>query len=494
MTELVTIPGVPILRVGMGYPLASGKKTFTEEDIAAAANAYATDPAVKAPRIKIDAVAKAMGLDPEAHGGEPAFGWFDNLRVSADGQELIADAHTPDWVAAAMEWAYPSLSVEGPPPGWTSPTGRTHELVITAVALLGTDWPGCTTLDDFRELLAKGPALAEEPAEVMVARMDPVRASLDSDIVVRRFLEAIETGTVALPDGVRSAYDLWPRSLRFDDSGSPYLKVTDEASGRLFRCDVSVSGNEATFSDLAEIVEQDVPIAAAAKPSAPVASWSTREAFRLAASTPRQEDSSMTDEQRRAFARALGLPEDTTEARLHEVAAERAATTPADPNAPTAPDPSAPDQPPPPEQPTTPVTPPSDPSRPSEPTPPAQPAQPTAPEGLRLVDESTLADIQRQAAEGAAVAARMRVQDRDQTIRAAIGEGRFSPARREHWERAWDRDPDGTRHLLTAKAEEGGLAPGLVPVTAEIGASGDGEGATPADEGTGWFTFNEQGA
>jgi hypothetical protein len=166
MTELVTIPGVPILRVGMGYPLASGKKTFTEEDIAAAANAYATDPAVKAPRIKIDAVAKAMGLDPEAHGGEPAFGWFDNLRVSEDGQELIADAHCPAWVRDAMEWAYPSLSVEGPPPGWTSPTGRTHELVITAVALLGTDWPGCTTLDDFRELLAKGPALAEEPDEV----------------------------------------------------------------------------------------------------------------------------------------------------------------------------------------------------------------------------------------------------------------------------------------------------------------------------------------
>jgi hypothetical protein len=492
MTELVTIPGVPILRVGMGYPLASGKKTFSEEDIAAAANAYATDPAVKAPRIKIDAVAKAMGLDPEAHGGEPAFGWFDNLRVSDDGQELIADAHTPEWVAAAMEWAYPSLSVEGPPCGWTSPTGRTHEFVVTAVALLGTDWPGCTTLDDFRELLAKGPALAEEPEEVVVARMEPVRASLDSDIVVRRFLEAIETGTVALPDGVRSAYDLWPRSLRFDDSGSPYLKVTDEASGRLFRCDVTVSGNEATFSDLAEIVEQDVPIAAAAKPSAPVASWSTREAFRLAASTPRQEDSSMTDEQRRAFARALGLPEDTTEARLHEVAAERAAATPADPPTPTPPaTPPATPQGDPPQAPQT--DPPAQDPPASDPQKPDQPQQ-GVPEGMRLVDEAALAEIRRQAEEGAAVAARMRQQDRDQTIRAAIGEGRFSPARREHFERMWDRDPDGTRTLLTASADQGGLEPGLVPVGPEIGASGDGEGAAPADEGTGWFTFDTQGA
>jgi hypothetical protein len=113
---------------------------------------------------------------------------------------------------------------------------------------------------------------------------------------------------------------------------------------------------------------------------------------------------------------------------------------------------------------------------------------------MRLVDEAALAEIRRQAEEGAAVAARMRQQDRDQAIRAAIGEGRFSPARREHFERMWDRDPEGTRTLLTASADKGGLEPGLVPVGPEIGASGDGEGAAPADEGTGWFTFDTQGA
>ena len=120
-TTLVSIPSVPILRVGMDYPLSSGKKTFTEEDLAAAAAALATDPGVKAPRIKIDALAKAWGLDPEAHGGEPAFGWFDNLHVSDNGQELLADAHVPDWVRDAMEWAYPSLSIEGTP-SWQSPS------------------------------------------------------------------------------------------------------------------------------------------------------------------------------------------------------------------------------------------------------------------------------------------------------------------------------------------------------------------------------------
>src|SRR4051794_37791266 len=154
----------------MAYPLASGPRTFAEEDLRAAAEAFATDPAVKAPRIKIDALARAWGLDPDAHGGEPAFGWFDNLTVASGGQELVADAHVPEWLAGAMQGALPSLSIEGTPPGWESPTGRRHDLVITAVALLGTEWPGCTTLDDFRELLANGPIMEHPAEEVVLAR------------------------------------------------------------------------------------------------------------------------------------------------------------------------------------------------------------------------------------------------------------------------------------------------------------------------------------
>lgn len=197
----------------------------------------------------------------------------------------------------------------------------------------------------------------------------------------------------------------------------------------------------------------------------------------------------MTDEQRRAFARALGLPEDTTEARLHEVAAERAAATPAEPPTPAPPE-------------TPPATPQGDPPQAPQTDPPAQeppqpsqaPPQQAVPEGMRLVDEAALAEIRQQAEQGAAVAARMARQDRDTIIRAAISDGKFSPARREHFERLWERDPDGTRTLLTAAADKGGLERGMVPVTAEIGASGDGEGAAPTDEGTGWFNFDKAGA
>jgi hypothetical protein len=118
-----------------------------------------TDPAVKDPRVKIDSVAAALNLDDAAHGGEPAFGRFTNLHVSEDGQTLLADFIGPKSVAAAMTWAYPSLSIEGPPPGWVSATGRAHELVVSAVALLGVHWPGVTTLDDFHEFLTDGPKI-----------------------------------------------------------------------------------------------------------------------------------------------------------------------------------------------------------------------------------------------------------------------------------------------------------------------------------------------
>jgi hypothetical protein len=51
-------------------------------------------------------------------------------------------------------------------------------------------------------------------------------------------------------------------------------------------------------------------------------------------------------------------------------------------------------------------------------------------------------------------------------IAAALAEGRFAPARREHYERAWQADPEGTRHLLTASETDGGLAPNTIPVQA----------------------------
>jgi hypothetical protein len=98
--------------------------------------------------------------------------------VTDDGQELLADYHGPRAVVEAMEWAYPSLSVEGGP--YKSVTGREHSLVITAVALLGMHWPGVTTLDDFTEFLAEGPKIEKTenaPHEVLAVDRRPRRAA-----------------------------------------------------------------------------------------------------------------------------------------------------------------------------------------------------------------------------------------------------------------------------------------------------------------------------
>ena len=54
--------------------------------------------------------------------------------------------------------------------------------------------------------------------------------------------------------------------------------------------------------------------------------------------------------------------------------------------------------------------------------------------------------------------------ERDRVIADAIKVGKVPPSRKSHYITAWDSDPDGTRTLLTAAADKGGLAPGLVPV------------------------------
>ena len=108
--------------------------------------------------------------------------------------------------------------------------------------------------------------------------------------------------------------------------------------------------------------------------------------------------------------------------------------------------------------------------------PPATPAPVAAsiPEGAVLVDSERLAQLERQAAEGVAARAQQRTEARDRALDEAIKAGKFPPARREHYAKAWDVDPDGTKQLLAT------LADGLVPMT-DIGAPG-GEPTGEADD------------
>jgi hypothetical protein len=470
---------VPILSTGT-YSLSTGEYTFTAEDLQAAAAAPATDAAVQWPRIKIDGLGESF--DPSAHGGEPAFGRVENLTV--DGETLYGDFLVPPGLAAVIDWAYPARSIEGAPGSVLGPTatGRTHELVITAVALLGVDLPGVSTLPDLMDVLAEfggdaepeqvtvmatiaNPSAGDDAAQIAQTRA--IRAGLDQELIRRRFYDATENDgdTVEIPEG-EMGWALWIRSMRFDDDGTAFLVVESMDSGRLYRYGFTVAGNEATFALTGEVAEQYTPVAAGVRRRAPVAVWATREQSRAVMASTGGEVG-MTPEQIAALAAGYGLDPDTaTEADIM-TAAQAAADARAAEAA----------------------------SSDTEPEPAPEPiaARSAVPEGAVLIDADELARLRAGAQTAEELAAERARSDRDTVLRAAMGEGRFAPARREHWERQWEHDPDGTRQLLTASEADGGLAPNTIPVKAR--------GITTHDEqehelasaggGTGWFDFDK---
>lgn len=88
-------------------------------------------------------------------------------------------------------------------------------------------------------------------------------------------------------------------------------------------------------------------------------------------------------------------------------------------------------------------------------------------DGTYLVDAEILRGYQQRAAAGDAAVATLHRNERDQIIRDAIRDGKFSAARQEHYERRWQSDPEG------ARAEIAALASGLVPVgTGPVGKMG----------------------
>jgi hypothetical protein len=462
--ELTTIEGVPLVTTGT-YDLQSGETTFTEEDLLAAVRAL-EDPAVHPPRVKINGL--AASFDPEAHGGEPALGRVENMRVSADGQTLLGDFLVPPWLADAMSWAYPARSIEGAQ-AWRSPTGNVHDLVVSAVALLGVDPPGVATLPDLQDLLTDGATVEPEPVLArMPARTRPIAAGLDQDLIRRRFFEWIEAGEAELPEG-STPWDLWVRSLRFDDDNRPYLKVESDATGTLFRVDFTVEGSEVAFDGFQEVVEQDVSVAAAGRPRPPLAVWPSREESRSVVATGPEEADVPIDLD--ALRQRLGLPADATEEQINAALAE----TP-EPEGEPGGEPEGGGEGDGGEQ-----------EGDGEGEPQGAQPQPVAaraalPEGVVAIDEQELQRLRAGAQTAEQLAADRAREDRDRILAQALTEGRFPRSRRDHWAQAWDRDPEGTRTLLTASEADGGLARGLIPVEARGVEPTDEAGGTPDAE------------
>lgn len=143
MVNLVTVPGVELMRVGK-WNLSTGEWECTEKEIAAAIEAHEKG-ILRKPVIR-------LGHNDPRFSGDPAVGWLDNLRASEDGQALIGDmVGVPEWLAEILPSAYPSRSIEGLY-DYTAPDGSEHEFVLTGLALLGATRPGVESLQSLQDV------------------------------------------------------------------------------------------------------------------------------------------------------------------------------------------------------------------------------------------------------------------------------------------------------------------------------------------------------
>lgn len=92
---------------------------------------------------------------------------------------------------------------------------------------------------------------------------------------------------------------------------------------------------------------------------------------------------------------------------------------------------------------------------------------------MLLVDRSQIVALQASARKGEEAWAQLRTSERDQVLKQAMADGKFPPARRDHYQKLWDADPEGTRALVAA------LAPNLIP-TSLSGHMGSDEAASEA--------------
>jgi hypothetical protein len=473
---LVDIPDVEIVKCGIDYSLASGPHTFTPEEIADAAAAV-ENPNISVPRIKLGhdgPLAQITSSD------EPSVGTVHNLHVSPDGQTLLGDYKgVPSWLAGILASAYPSRSIEANLD--VEKNGHKYRMVITAVSLLGVVWPGCSSIEDIQALYSEeGP----EGVRVIEARQggampntavpEQIQASVTAEEVRRAFYKNVAVGDRAY----------WWITSQYVD---PPVLIVEGSSDEYYSIGWKTNGDEVEFDDPVEVTVQyvDDSGSVAAEEAAPVAVFASRAESR---SEPDQQedDVKFTPEQMKLLRAKLGkseeeLPDDASDEQITAALAE----TPPEGDQPDGGDGGAG---------TT-----ENPDEEEEETPPsgtstgdaADPGQTQGGNavsasslqgiqaqlkaaGLVVVDEGTLQTLQAGAQAGLRLDKKERERDRDETISAAISKGKFAPARREHYEKSWEADPEGTKALIE------GLAEGIVPIEAQT--KPDGESWDGSDE------------
>jgi len=478
---LVTVANVPILHAGVEYPLSTGPKTFTPEDLRDAVMAANEDSSVPRPRLKIGHIDPRFN-DSQVFDGSPSFGVATNLRLSDNGMTVYADyVGVPKWLADIMPTAFPSRSVEGytnapafAPEGQQleSQMGKRWRFVISACSLLGVSWPGISVLEDlpqfYGEEIPEGVVI--DPALLLANGGDPVKfrkdktaASVNLDDVRRVFYSDY------VPNN-KDANWWWIQAILVDPNE---LVVEDDESGQLYKLSFSSQQGAVSFGDPQPVRIDYIPETVEAYKAAAsfvaatlaigrnvAASWNTREE----SLPPNDTGGSMDPNQIRE---RLGLPAEATDAQVQETLRELNAATgivvePQVPPAPAATEPAAP---------AAPATEPSgEPAAPAaEPIAPAAVAASALPPGTVLVDKAQYDGLVAATNESRDFIAERRKEMRGELVTAAMRDGRIAPASKDHWLNYLEHDPKGEETLAS-------LQPGLIPVELRAtAAAGNGE-------------------
>jgi hypothetical protein len=464
---LVTVPNVPILAAGIEYKLSTGPRTFTPDDLRDIVAAANEDMSIPAPRLKIG------HIDPRYNGtnpwdGTPAFGKATNLSLGENDMEIFADyVGVPKWLADIMPTAYPSRSVEIL---WDveSQTGRRYRAVCAAVAILGVVWPGITVLEDLPHYYGE-----EMPSDVEVVA-DAASIGEEGEVELKDLFKGRSAAAADLDDVRRAFYDdfatgdrmsWWIRQFVTDPNE---LVVEDDASGQLYLVGFKSNAKGVIkFADpdpvrIAYIPDERKQAAAASLADALTAGREVQVSYASRADSRPANNTQGGVMDREVLIQRLGLPVDATDeqikAGLDEMNAASAAAGITQASGET-----------------------TEEETPEEETPEEETAEEETPEDetpdtasaeVVTIDKGTLASLQAGAKKGEEAFKRQQDAEKKLFFDGAIASGKIPPARRQHWETLYDKDPVGTR------AAVGSIDDGLVPVS-ELGHTGGGaEGET----------------
>lgn len=433
---MVDVPAAPALATVAGVEL--GSVGFwdisnqldwhpTAEDFAAAIAALDC-PAVRRPALK-------FGHTGEPGVGDPTIGLIDNLRLTDDGQTLVGDfVGIPAWLAEAdsegrsvLSSAYPDRSGEWVD-DYVCQLGHTHPFVLSAMALLGVIPPGIGTLESLYDLYTKAPI----KEEIAVAKAAVALAGTTIDQVRKAYYEAN-------PD-----WYLWIREMYVDPME---LIVQNDRDDSLERVPYTVSGDSEVGFGEGQAVKVEY-VEARAKAGKPAVAYVSRTEARPAAATASKDPSAAQAEDtqgkegamptlKEGLAQKLGLAADADDDAVLKAFDDAIATHPAA-------DAESGDA--------------------AEATP-EQIAAAAKKHGLTVLDAGVAQRLTADAAAGREARDRQQREDDTRVVDAAIGKGKITPARRDHFIALMSSDRKGTTDLLEKTLQES-----AVPLT-EMGHS-----------------------